>query len=112
MGSYEAPPYLRDNVSTVFVLGNCGIDITFCSSFHIWHMAQFAWAVIWILSVVFDPESSSDHLCVDLPHLSNVNLSEDRPVAIADADFVGLVSLRSLSLNHCSLTTLDTLKGN
>ena len=75
-------------------------------------MTQFTCAVIWILSVVFDPESTSAHLCVDLHHLSNVNLSEDRPVAIADADFVGLVSLRSLSLNHCSLTTLDTLKGN
>ena len=72
-----------------------------------WHNLHGLWS-----GVVFDPESSSDPLCVNLHHLSNVNLSEDRPEAIADADFVGLVSLRSLSMNHCSLTTLDTLKGN
>ena len=62
--------------------------------------------------VLFDPKTHRDLLCVILLNLSNVNLSEDRPEAIADADFLGLVSLRSLSMNHCSLTTLDTLKGN
>ena len=94
MGSYAAPPYLRDNVSTVFVIGNCGIDISF--------LHQFPYLACGTIC---------DHV-VNLHHLSNVNLSEDRPAAIADADFVGLVSLRSLSMNHCSLTTLDTLKGN
>ena len=88
MGSYAAPPYLRDNVSTVFVIGNCGIDISFLHQFPylVCHNLHGLWS-----GVVFDPESSSDHLCVNLHHLSNVNLSEDRPEAIADADFVGLV---------------------
>ena len=65
-----------------------------------------------MLGTLFDPETNCDLLCIILLDLSNVNLSEDRPEAIADADFLGLVSLRSLSMNHCSLTTLDTLKGN
>ncbi len=52
--------------------------------------------------------------CDDTDALSSyrgINLGKKRHPSLADLSFSGMVSLRSLSITHCSVSTLDHIDG-